>query len=88
MCPFTKHGKNLISGGKTVNIAEEITNKLLVDAGINKGMHVLDIGCGRGDVSFLIEDMVEAEGTVLGLDLDENALEAARERAKRICSQM
>ncbi len=44
-------------------------------------MHVLDIGCGRGDVSFLLADMVGPEGTVLGLDLDENALKVARERS-------
>ena len=43
-------------------------------------MHILDIGCGRGDVSFLIADMVGIEGSVLGLDLDDNALDA-RERA-------
>lgn len=64
-----------------MDIAEEITYKLLVDAGIKKGMHVLDIGCGRGDVSLLLADMVGPEGTVLGLDLDENALEVTRERS-------
>lgn len=60
----------------------DFTYNLLVDAGIKKGMHVLDIGCGRGDVSFLLADMVGTEGSVLGLDLDENALEVARERAQ------
>ncbi|MGB7969233.1 MAG: methyltransferase domain-containing protein, partial [Methanobacterium sp.] len=60
---------------------EDITYNLLIDAGIKKGMHILDIGCGRGDVSFLLADMVGIEGSVLGLDLDDNALEIARERA-------
>ena len=64
-----------------MDFTEEITYNLLVDAGIKKGMHILDIGCGRGDVSFLIADMVGIEGSVLGLDLDDNALEVARERA-------
>jgi len=41
-----------------MNISEEITYKFLVDAGIKKGMHILDIGCGRGDVSLLLADMV------------------------------
>ena len=41
-----------------MNIAEEITYNLLVDVGIKKGMHILDIDCGRGDVSFLLADMV------------------------------
>ena len=43
-------------------------------------MHVLDIGCGRGDLSLMLAGMVGAEGTVLGLDFDENALTFARER--------
>ena len=60
---------------------EDITYNLLVDAGIKKGMHILDIGCGRGDVSFLLADMVGIEGSVLGLDLDDKALDVARERA-------
>jgi ubiquinone/menaquinone biosynthesis C-methylase UbiE len=46
-------------------------------------MHILDIGCGRGDVSFLLADMVGIGGSVLGLDLDDNALEVARERASK-----
>lgn len=60
---------------------EDITYNLLVDAGIKKGMHILDIGCGRGDVSFLLADMVGVEGSVLGLDFDDNALEVAYKRA-------
>jgi ubiquinone/menaquinone biosynthesis C-methylase UbiE len=44
-------------------------------------LSILDIGCGRGDVSFLLADMVGIEGSVLGLDLNDNALEVARERA-------
>lgn len=60
---------------------EDITYNLLVDAGIKKGMHILDIGCGPGDVSFLLADMVGVEGSVLGLDFDDNALEVARKRA-------
>lgn len=60
---------------------EDITYNLLVDAGIKKGMHILDIGCGPGDVSFLLADMVGTEGSVLGLDSDENALEVASKRA-------
>jgi ubiquinone/menaquinone biosynthesis C-methylase UbiE len=64
-----------------MSVTEEITYNLLVDAGIKKGMHILDIGCGRGDVSFLLADMVGIEGSVLGLDLDDIALKVARERA-------
>lgn len=61
---------------------DEITKELLVDAGIKKDMHVLDIGCGRGDVSLLLAEMVGIKGTVLGLDIDENSLNYARERTR------
>ena len=60
---------------------EDITYNLLFEAGIKEGMHILDIGCGRGDVSFLLAEMVGIEGSVLGLDLDDNALKVARKRA-------
>ncbi|MDQ7092841.1 methyltransferase domain-containing protein [Desulfosporosinus sp. PR] len=62
------------------DIVAEMTNKLLVDAGIKKGMSVLDIGCGRGDLALLLAEIVGTEGSVLGLDFDESALAFARER--------
>ncbi len=65
-----------------VNVVEEMTEKFLIEAGIKKGMHVLDVGCGRGDVSLLLADMVGAEGSVLGLDFDENSLAFARKRVQ------
>lgn len=65
-----------------VNAADEITYKLLADAGIKKGMKVIDIGSGRGDVSLLLADVVGGEGSVLGLDFDESALAYARERVQ------
>ena len=57
------------------------TEKLLTQAGIRNGMRVLDIGCGVGDVSLLAARLVGAEGAVMGVDREEVAVEAARERA-------
>ncbi len=76
---------NLFGGKKMMDNVEDITYNLLIDAGIKKGMHILDIGCGRGDVSFLLADMVGIEGSVLGLDLDDNALEIARKQLVIMC---
>lgn len=59
-----------------------ITERLLRDAGIAPGMRVLDIGCGRGDVSLLAASLVGAEGQVLGVDRDEDAIVIAAKRAK------
>ena len=60
---------------------EPFTRSLLVRAGIESGMRVLDVGCGPGDVSFLLSELVGAEGLVLGVERDEQALARARQRA-------
>ena len=37
---------------------EPFTRQLLQLAGIDSGMRVLDVGCGSGDVTFLVADLV------------------------------
>ena len=56
------------------------TQRLLLEAGIKPGMSVLDVGCGRGDVSLLLSQIVGESGQVLGIDKDENALLNAKEQ--------
>jgi len=41
-------------------------------------MHVLDLGCGPGDVSLIAAALVGAEGLVLGVDTNSTALQVAR----------
>lgn len=62
----------------------KMTKRLPVDAGIGLGMRVIDVGCGRGDVSFLVARMVGEQGQVLGVDRDAGPLAAARERAREL----
>jgi 2-polyprenyl-3-methyl-5-hydroxy-6-metoxy-1,4-benzoquinol methylase len=57
------------------------THRLLVRAGIESGMRVLDVGCGPGDVSFLLSELVGDEGSIVGVERDEQALTRARQRA-------
>jgi SAM-dependent methyltransferase len=57
-----------------------LTERVMRAAGIGPGMHVLDIGCGMGDVSFLVSDIVGPEGSVVGADLDGAALGFANQR--------
>ena len=58
-----------------------ITRRLLQQAGLQAGMAVLDVGCGAGDVSLLISDVVGPQGRVLGIDHDAEVLLVARSRA-------
>ena len=57
------------------------TRRLLARAGIEPGMRVLDVGCGPGDVSLLLSELVGADGSVVGVERDEQAVARARRRA-------
>ena len=61
---------------------EDITRRLLRDAGIFNGMKVLDIGSGAGDVAFAAAELVGSEGQVVGVDMNAEILETARTRAQ------
>lgn len=61
-------------------VARDFTTQLLIDAGIKDGMRVLDVGCGSGDVSFLVRSLVGEFGEVIGVDHDDGAFTAARNR--------
>jgi SAM-dependent methyltransferase len=54
---------------------------LLTLAGIAPGMHVLDIGCGAGDVTMIAARLVGPAGSVLGVDMNADVLDVARGRA-------
>ena len=63
-------------------ILRPITERLLRSAGIGRGMRVLDLGCGAGDVSMLAAELVGASGSVVGIDRNQDVLAVARERAQ------
>ena len=56
------------------------TERILRAAGIGSAMRVLDVGCGVGDVSFLVAELVGPSGAVVGIDLDADALGFAERR--------
>jgi len=58
------------------------TRRMLSDAGLRAGMHVLDLGCGLGDVSLLAAELVGEQGSVLGMDTSASVLQLAHERAQ------
>jgi ubiquinone/menaquinone biosynthesis C-methylase UbiE len=57
------------------------TRQLFEEAGIIRGMHVLDVGCGSGDVAFLAADLVGPSGKVVGVDRERRAVDWANARA-------
>ncbi len=61
-------------------IAQPLTERLLLDAGLAPGMRVLDVGCGIGDVSMLAASIVGPSGSVLGVDRGAAAVQAAEQR--------
>jgi protein-L-isoaspartate O-methyltransferase len=63
---------------------EGLTGDLLRHAGIGAGMHILDAGCGLGDVSFLAARLVGPSGAVVGIDRGDVSIETARRRAKSL----
>jgi SAM-dependent methyltransferase len=58
------------------------TSRLLQEAGIGPGAHVLDVGCGVGDVSILAGSVVGRDGSVVGIDSDPRSLAYARQRVE------
>ncbi len=60
---------------------DRLTHRFLADAGIAKGMTVLDVGSGAGDVAFAAADLIGPQGRVIGVDLNPAILEMARARA-------
>lgn len=66
---------------------EPVTRQFLSEAGVTRGMRVLDVGSGAGDVAFLAAELVGETGMVLGVDKASAAVSAAtvaaRERGLR-----
>ncbi|PYS38766.1 MAG: hypothetical protein DMF71_16320, partial [Acidobacteria bacterium] len=57
------------------------TRQLFAEAGMSRGMRVLDVGSGSGDVAFLAADLVGPSGEVVGVDRERTAVDWANQRA-------
>lgn len=62
--------------------AQRIETDILTGAGLKAGMKVLDLACGPGIVACLLANMA-APGEVLGVDLDQELLDHAKETADK-----
>lgn len=66
----------------------ESTTRLLDGVGIQNGMACLDVGCGGGDIACDLARRVGPGGSVVGIDLDDVALDIARQEsaAQGLCN--
>jgi len=71
--------QRLLVQGRMLN---PFTRRVLEDAGITRGMKVLDVGCGPGDVSLIAADLVGETGSVLGIDSSLEPLRLAQSRVQ------
>lgn len=71
--------QRLLNMGQLFN---PFTRQMLTEAGITTGMHVLDVGCGPGNVSMLAAALVGETGRVLGVDANEEVLQLAQAHAQ------
>lgn len=71
--------QRLLVQGQMLN---PFTRRVLEDAGITRGMKVLDVGCGPGDVSLMAADLVGETGSVLGIDSSLEPLRLAQSRVQ------
>lgn len=58
-----------------------LNHRLIADARLRRGLHVLDLGSGTGYPALLAAQTVGSSGRVIGIDLAEQMLDAARRKA-------
>lgn len=61
-------------------VVDPVTERFFRAAGIEAGLRVLDVGCGAGDVTFLVAEIVGEAGEVIGVDRSAAALARAETR--------
>lgn len=61
-----------------------VNHRLVADARLRAGLHVLDLGSGTGYPALLDAQVVGPSGSVLGMDLAEQMLAAAARKANRL----
>ncbi len=59
----------------------ESTHRLCQRAGISEGMRVLEIGSGAGDVALTLAELLGPTGQIVGVDVNAEILDTARQRA-------
>lgn len=67
---------------RQAQFVSSLTRRLFEMAGIARGMRVLDVGSGAGDVALLLAEYVGNEGRVVGVEMNPDMVHLARRRAQ------
>ena len=62
---------------------EEVRSIQISKARLSVGQTVLDIGCGSGSITVEAGLQIESSGSVIGVDLDPNAIELTKTNLKK-----
>jgi ubiquinone/menaquinone biosynthesis C-methylase UbiE len=57
------------------------TRRFLRSLDIKPGMHIADVGCGSGNISFFLSELVGPSGQITAIDQSEKQLALLQERA-------
>ena len=57
-----------------------MTRRFLAEAGVTRGMRVIELGCGGGEVTQILAELVGPSGMVVAIDRDSKALAMTRDR--------
>ena len=57
------------------------TRRVLKAAGLQRGMRVVDVGCGAGLVTGMLAKLVGPQGLAIGIDASPEQIEQARQKA-------
>jgi ubiquinone/menaquinone biosynthesis C-methylase UbiE len=69
---------------KSMKRDNSTTERLLKNSGISEGMCVLELGCGPGEVTEILAEIVGPSGCILAVDRSEEMLSPARTRLEGI----
>ncbi len=77
-----RNAVRFLDGLNSTQQVQEIQRQTHTLLGVREGSHVLDAGCGLGDVSRELARLVGKTGRVVGIDLSENMVAESRRRTE------
>ena len=77
--------KNVAKNYQQVSVFQREHGKILIDViEIHRGHAILDLGCGTGELSAYLSELVGQDGRVVAVDPDSYRVEVARESHREV----